>query len=981
MASYEKKVFISYAWGGEREEYVNEIDIALQRHGLEIIRDKRELEYKGSIKAFMERIGQGDCIIVVISDKYLRSPNCMFELVEIADNKNFEGRVFPIVLEDANIFDPIVIIDYLEHWQNQLDKLDAALSRIKRGNTVGLNEQYDLYLRIRSRFDQLTTILRNMNVLTPSMHRTSGFGVLYESIFKRLKESTHGEQEIRPKVPTTKPMVTNAPVWPRDKSPYPGLPSFEVEDAPIFFGREADTKALIKRLENPGCHFLMVVGASGSGKSSLVKAGLLAHLKDEKAESLPGSQGWLVRTIKPDEYGDGNPFTALVAELRVPLKLNLKEILPGFGGNPMNIVPAMEKYLENSPETMRILLFIDQFEELFTRITNTDTREKFVEFIQEVWQVKFGRILIVATIRADFYQYCVASRSLDRMIKDSTFPLSAPGVWDMHEMIAGPAQVAGLQLEQGLVGQILRDTGSDPGALALMAFALKLLYNESGDRRLMTFETYNKFGGVQGAIGTHAMETFKDLPQDAQVALPRVFRELLTVDENGTTTRKRTKKEQVAQDEASKILMERLIDNRLLVTSSNDELIEVAHEALFRSWPDLAKWIDEIKDDLVLLRQVRAAAAEWEKGNFKKFYLWPDERLRPVYAMQKRLEPRWTKIEQEFIRPEAEWLLIEIEDPATSHIRRSEIGERLSRIGDPRPGVGLVQRILSLKPREIPENGQRTSSELREGELRLWGEKPEHEGLPDIVWLPVEGGSIQIEKHDFNVQSFYIAKYLITYKQFQSFVIAEDGFNDPRWWQDLSDGKGYEWGPGKQNFKFDNLPRETVSWYDAIAFCRWMNNRLGWPDIPANLSPEDLEAYTGIRLPAEWEWQLAATGRHHKYDYPWGEWVDDKANANTAESGLRRTTVVGMYPFGTEQNIALDLSGNVFEFCLNEYNSLMDMGLSSSNQRAVRGGSWNNGQGYACASFRNLYGPYSRDDDLGFRIFVRPASMENTQSG
>src|ERR1041384_1136109 len=99
MPEYEHAVFISYAWGGVREEFVNEIDNALQQRGLKIVRDKRELEYKGSIKEFMERIGHGDCVIVVISDKYLRSPNCMFELVEISDNKQFKGRVFPIILD------------------------------------------------------------------------------------------------------------------------------------------------------------------------------------------------------------------------------------------------------------------------------------------------------------------------------------------------------------------------------------------------------------------------------------------------------------------------------------------------------------------------------------------------------------------------------------------------------------------------------------------------------------------------------------------------------------------------------------------------------------------------------------------------------------------------------------------------------------------------------------------------------------------
>src|ERR1044071_377523 len=105
MEEYEQAVFISYAWGGESEEIVNQIDQALQQRGLKIIRDRRDLGYKDSISAFMERIGQGNCVIVVISDKYLRSPNCMFELLEIAQEKQFHDRVFPIALSDANIYD------------------------------------------------------------------------------------------------------------------------------------------------------------------------------------------------------------------------------------------------------------------------------------------------------------------------------------------------------------------------------------------------------------------------------------------------------------------------------------------------------------------------------------------------------------------------------------------------------------------------------------------------------------------------------------------------------------------------------------------------------------------------------------------------------------------------------------------------------------------------------------------------------------
>jgi internalin A len=189
MEENEQSVFISYAWGGEREEVVNQIDRALQQRGIKIIRDKRDLGYKGSIKAFMEHIGQGNCVIVVISDKYLRSPNCMFELVEIAENKQFHDRIFPIVLAGANIYDPVKRIEYVKHWEVKRAELAEAMKSLDPANLQGIREDMDLYDRIRDKVSGLTSILKDMNTLTPDMHRESDFREIYDGIEKRMKES------------------------------------------------------------------------------------------------------------------------------------------------------------------------------------------------------------------------------------------------------------------------------------------------------------------------------------------------------------------------------------------------------------------------------------------------------------------------------------------------------------------------------------------------------------------------------------------------------------------------------------------------------------------------------------------------------------------------------------------------------------------------------------------------------------------------
>lgn len=188
MQEYEQAVFISYAWGGEREEIVNHIDEALQKRGVKIIRDKRALGYKGSISGFMERLGQGNCVIVVISDKYLRSPNCMFELVEIAENQQFSDRIFPIVLADADIYNPVRRIEYVKYWEAKRAELAEAIKAVDPANLQGIREEMDLYDRIRDKISGLTSLLKDMNTLTPDMHQDSDFTELYDTVTKRLRE-------------------------------------------------------------------------------------------------------------------------------------------------------------------------------------------------------------------------------------------------------------------------------------------------------------------------------------------------------------------------------------------------------------------------------------------------------------------------------------------------------------------------------------------------------------------------------------------------------------------------------------------------------------------------------------------------------------------------------------------------------------------------------------------------------------------------
>ncbi|MER3477741.1 MAG: hypothetical protein C4287_16200 [Leptolyngbya sp. ERB_1_2] len=182
----EKEVFISYAWGeetDEREQIVNQLCAVFQERGIKIVRDKETLGFKAEIRASMERIGQGKCVIAVISDKYLKSKNCMFELVETAKRGEFRDRIFPIVLPDAKIYNPDEFADYIIHWQTKCDSLQAKLDQMKSSaNLPRLHRERTLYEDIRNTIDGLVDILQDMNTLTAKTHIESDFEQLFQAV-------------------------------------------------------------------------------------------------------------------------------------------------------------------------------------------------------------------------------------------------------------------------------------------------------------------------------------------------------------------------------------------------------------------------------------------------------------------------------------------------------------------------------------------------------------------------------------------------------------------------------------------------------------------------------------------------------------------------------------------------------------------------------------------------------------------------------
>ncbi len=513
----------------------------------------------------------------------------------------------------------------------------------------------------------------------------------------------------------TKPPAPEKPAW--DKSPFPGLRPFTPEESPIFYGRSRETDLLIERLSDPQNRFIAVVGASGSGKSSLVAAGLLPALEKN---ALQGSQDWIRLRFTPAELRD-NPFSELVNAF--------KPIIQKHGRRPRDMAKDLETNpgafhelaamaLEGKPEWSELLLFIDQFEELFT-LVDEKYQHNFVDLL--ALAAKTPRVRTIVTMRADFYHRGLDWPVMDELLAAGHFVLLAPKLWALHEMITRPAERAGVQFEDQLVQQIIDDTGTEPGALALMAFALwQLCETLKGTGSLLTHAAYDGFKGVHGAIGKRAENTFESLEGKKallEAALGCVFRELVEVDERGVATRRRAKFSRLTGGDEAEALVNALTDARLLVTGRGEDhepMVEVAHEAIFTSWPRVKTWIEATGDDLRLRRQVSQATATWVAGKQAAKYLWSDDRVVDVVGMLERLglgSDQLSDSERLFLGPiDRETMPAELDDPSTSHERRAAIGVRLSLLGDPRPGVGL---------------------------------RPDD--LPDIAWCEVPGGEITLE--------------------------------------------------------------------------------------------------------------------------------------------------------------------------------------------------------------------------------------------
>ena len=229
---------------------------------------------------------------------------------------------------------------------------------------------------------------------------------------------------------------------------------------------------------------------------------------------------------------------------------------------------------------------------------------------------------------------------------------------------------------------------------------------------------------------------------------------------------------------------------------------------------------------------------------------------------------------------------------------------------------------------------------------------------PPYEWCEIPAGQVTIVggvhmpdyKEMFEVQPFWMGKYHVTFPQFQVFIDTQDGFYNETWWQGLAATAKTKKKPGKQEPISDNHPRERVSWFDMIAFCRWLSFKLG----------------VAVRLPTEWEWQRAAQGREGR-TFPWGDKLDT-TKCNILESGIGQPIPVDRYPQGASPFGVLDMAGNVWDWCLNDFFEPTNISVEGDVRRVVRGGAWNHPVKFAHTDSRWFRLPKTRGLRQGFRV-------------
>lgn len=419
------------------------------------------------------------------------------------------------------------------------------------------------------------------------------------------------------------------PLLPEIETPFKGLRAFQEADAADFFGREQLVERLLNRIsqadESSSARFVAVIGPSGSGKSSVVKAGFIPALR---AGALPGSRDWYVIEMTPG----AEPYAELASGLRsiaVALPSDLQSLLQ-HSEQGLDVVLAGILPTPNS----RVLLFIDQFEELFTQYNDEGGRTQFLKSLAYAVLAPNSPLRLVVTLRADFYDRPLMYPEFGELMRANTEVVLPLTNEELYRSIVEPAHRVGVNLEPELVSAIISDVSQQSGALPLLQYALTELFDRR-EGHIIRLQTYHNIGGVLGALARRAEELYQSLDDSGQQAARQLMLRLVSTDEADRLTRRRITRDAShtvgIDEEVTETVIDWLGRSRLL-TFDRDPItraptIEIAHESLIRAWARLRQWLEENKEDLRQQRRLSIAAEEWRLAGSDMSFLIRGSRL------------------------------------------------------------------------------------------------------------------------------------------------------------------------------------------------------------------------------------------------------------------------------------------------------------------------------------------------------------------
>ena len=407
-------------------------------------------------------------------------------------------------------------------------------------------------------------------------------------------------------------------------NPFKGLRSFGTDDASTFFGRDALTAEILRNLGR-GQRLIALVGASGSGKSSVVRAGLIPALAKGVIE---GSDRWLVASMLPGAH----PFAELDAALLrstmdAPASLGeqLRDGDAGLLSAALRILPGDDSHL---------VLIIDQFEELFTLVGDPAVRERFLSNLVTAVDDPHRRISVVITLRADFYAHQLSHPEFGARLGAGIVNVTQLTAEELEAAALRPAEEQGVSFEPALLGQLIADVGNQPGALPLFQYALTELFDRrTGD--VLTAASYRAMGGLDGALQRRASDLFDELDAQQQDATRQLFLRLVVIGDGDQRSRRRVPAREVASLSVDPVAMQTVIERfgeHRLLSFDSDHLtgaptVEVAHEALLTAWPTLEGWVDDSRDDLRRHASLATALHEWTLADEDPDYLLASARV------------------------------------------------------------------------------------------------------------------------------------------------------------------------------------------------------------------------------------------------------------------------------------------------------------------------------------------------------------------